>query len=165
MEYPPDKPIFDRPLVLAESDETRSSTSSEPPRGRAIPRAILNLIGKVGLRYEPSVKSDLEAHAARVALLAEDLADAEPWKLQQAIAQWVRAKPFLPKASELIEIMRGIGKQPDADEYVDVVTPANERLEREGKLIRWAWNDPRDRRLGTHIYSIAPLESKLADLP
>lgn len=161
MDYPPDKPIFATPLVLAENDETPSSTSSEPPRGQTIPRGILNLIGKVGLRYEPSVKSDLDAHAARVALLAEDVADAEPWKLQQAIDRWVRAKPFLPKASELREIMAEIGKRPSDSEYVDCVGPRNEMLAAKGSHLRWAWNNPNDWAAGTHLYSIAPLENKL----
>ena len=71
MDYPPDKPIVANPLVLVGSDETPSSTSSERPKARSIPRKIANLIGKVGLRYEPSSKSDLEAHAARFNELIE----------------------------------------------------------------------------------------------
>lgn len=165
MDYPPDKPIFANPLVLAGSDETHSSTSSEPPRRRTIPRKIANLIGKVGLRYEPSSKSDLEAHAARVALLAEDMAEADPWKLEQAIGRHVARSPYLPKASDLNEIMDGLdARKPKAD-YVDVVGIANARLEAEGSYLRWVWNNPDDRGGGTRLVSIAPLEDKLADLP
>lgn len=165
MDYPPDEPIFAKPLQLEGNGETDASTCSTTPKPKYVPAEIRSLISKLGLRYVPSVRDDIDAHAARAVLLAEDLADAEPWKLQQAIAKWVATKPFMPKASELREIMAEIGRRPSDDEYLDVVTPANERLEREGKMIRWAWNDPRDRRLGTHLYSIAPMTSKLADLP
>ena len=53
------------------------------------------------MRFEPSSRADLDAHAARVALLAEDLFDAPADALEQAIAIWVRERPFLPKASDL----------------------------------------------------------------
>jgi hypothetical protein len=165
MDYPPDKPIFARPLALAASDETHSSTSSEQPRRRTIPRKIANLIGKVGLRYEPSVKSDLEAHAARVALLAEDMADADPWKLEQAISRHVARSPYLPKASDLNEIMADIARPKGPRQYVDVVGARNAELIAEGSDLRWAWNNPEDRGAGTHLYSTAELENKLADLP
>lgn len=161
MDYPPDKPIFANPLVLAESDETHSSTSYEQPKRRTIPRAIANLIGKVGLRYEPSVKSDLEAHAARVALLAEDMADADPRKLAVAIQQWVATRPYLPKASDLNELMAEIGRRPSDSECVDVVSPRNEMLQAQGSNLRWAWNNPDDRAAGTYLYSTAELVNKL----
>lgn len=128
-----------------------------------MPASIRSLISKLGLRYEPSSRADLEAHAARVALLAEDMAEAEPWKLQQAIARHVAHSPYLPKASDLNEIMAALTPRRSND-YVDVVTPANARLEAEGKDIRWAWNDPRDWGAGTHLYSIKPLVNKLASI-
>jgi hypothetical protein len=154
MDYPPDKPIFAHPLVLAESDETHSSTSSEPPRSRTIPRKIANLIGKVGLRYEPSVKSDLEAHAARVALLAEDMAEADPWKLEQAIQRHVARSPYLPKASDLNEIMADLARPSTKVEYADVVGARNAKLQADGSDLRWAWNNPDDRGAGTHLVSL-----------
>lgn len=50
----------------------------------------------------------MQAHGARVLLLAEDLADTNPTKLRQAISRWAAAKPFLPKASELRAIIEDI---------------------------------------------------------
>lgn len=160
MDNPPDEPIFSKALVLAESDPIDASTWSSQPKPKFVPASIASLIGKLGLRYEPSSRADLDAHAARVALLAEDMADAEPWKLQQAIARHVARSPFLPKASDLNEIMDGISPRRSND-YIDVVTPANARLEAEGKDIRWAWNNPEDWGAGTHLYSIRELENKL----
>lgn len=156
------EPIFARPLVLVASDETRSSTSFEQPRARSIPRAIANLIGKVGLRYEPSVKSDLEAHAARVALLAEDMADADPRKLQLAIQQWAASRPYMPKASDLNEAMAAMSAPARHSECVDVVTPANERLAAQGRSLRWAWHNPNDWSAGTYLTNTAEMDNPLA---
>jgi hypothetical protein len=161
MDYPPEQPIFARPLALVASDETRSSTSSEPPRSRTIPRKIANLIGKVGLRYEPSSKSDLEAHAARVALLAEDMAGADPAKLERAISVHVSRSPYLPKASDLNAIMADLAKPRGGSDYADVVGVRNAYLEAEGSHLRWAWNNPDDRGAGTHLTSLAELPNKL----
>lgn len=47
------------------------------------------------------------------------------------------------------------------EEYVDVVGDRNAVLQAKGSHLRWAWNDARDRSLGTHLYSIVPLENKL----
>lgn len=161
MDYPPDKPIFANPLVLAESDETESSIWSSQPRPKTIPKAIRSLIGKVGLRYEPSVKADLDAHAARVALLAEDMADVDAGSLARAIDIWVKSRPYMPKASDLHEYIAGLEPQP-SQECVDVVTLANDRLAAKGSNLRWHWNNPECREAGTYLVDTTPLENKLA---
>lgn len=117
-----------------------------------------SLISKLGLRYEPSSKSDLEAHAARVALLAEDMAEADPWKLEQAIGRHVARSPYLPKASDLNEIMADINRPKAKAECVDVVGNRNAELAAVGSDLRWAWNNPDDRAAGTHLYSIREVE-------
>lgn len=129
-----------------------------------MPPKIRSLISRLGLRYEPSSKSDLEAHAARVALLAEDMAEADPWKLEQAIGRHVSRSPYLPKASDLNEIMADLERPSGPVEYIDVVGIRNAQLQAEGKDIRWVWNNPNDRGAGTHLVSIRPLENRLADL-
>lgn len=63
------------------------------------------MIGELGLRYRPSAAADLEAHAARLALLALDIADCSPELLRYAIRQWVRQSRFMPTAAELFAIM------------------------------------------------------------
>lgn len=63
------------------------------------------MISELGLRYEPSGQADLQAHAARVALLAQDCADLNPLKLRHAAMRWAQNRPFMPKASELRAIV------------------------------------------------------------
>jgi hypothetical protein len=65
---------------------------------------IKRLVAHLGLRYRPSAQADLEAHAALLALLVTDLADIDHRDLDVAILQHVRRSPFMPKASELIEL-------------------------------------------------------------
>lgn len=143
---------------------TAASTCSTPPRKKSIPAKIRSLISRLGLRYEPSSKSDLDAHAARVALLAEDMAEADPWKLERAIGRHVSRSPYLPKASDLNEIMADMERPKGPIEYIDVVGIRNAQLEIEGKDIRWAWNNPDDRGAGTHLVSLRRLENRFADL-
>ncbi len=157
MEYPPDDPIFAKPFHPVASGPTDASTCSTPPKRKFVPATIRSLISKLGLRFAPSQAADMEAHAARVALLAEDLSDAEPKRLEAAIDRWVGAKPFLPKASELREIMAEIAAPTGKKEYADVVGIANARLQAEGSDLRWAWNNPEDRGAGTHLTSIAEI--------
>lgn len=64
------------------------------------------MIGELGLRYRPSAQADLEAHAAAIALLTCDVADIPIAHLERASQEWVRTKPFMPKASELVELAR-----------------------------------------------------------
>ena len=66
------------------------------------------LILELGLRYRPSAQADLESHSATIALLAQDVADVPPHLLEQAIRQHVLNSPYLPKASDLIAIARGL---------------------------------------------------------
>ncbi|MDR2880500.1 MAG: hypothetical protein LBV29_01170 [Azoarcus sp.] len=66
---------------------------------------ILKVISELGVRYEPLGQADLQAHAGRVALLAQDCADLNPLKLRHAAMRWAQHKPFLPKACELRAIV------------------------------------------------------------
>ena len=79
----------------------------ERPAKRKIPPAILEMVSALGLRYAPSGAADRDTHAAKFALLADDLADVDPAKLRVAIDRWVSFKPFPPKASELLAIIDG----------------------------------------------------------
>ncbi len=58
-------------------------------------------MGNLGLRYPPASSVDRDAHAARVALLAEDCADIPAEWLDEAARQWARSEPFMPRACEL----------------------------------------------------------------
>lgn len=102
-------PIFDRHPGCADRAPTRALTSSDRPTPnsqRSVPAAVKKAIAELGLRYRPSAQADLEAHAHMIALLTRDVADIPPHILEAAIDQWCRTKPFLPKASELIELSK-----------------------------------------------------------
>ena len=83
----------------ADLGPTRRLPSFAPP---PLPSAkTMEIVGKLGLRYPPANSVDREAHAARVALLAEDCADIEPEWLDAAARQWAKTQPFFPRACEL----------------------------------------------------------------
>lgn len=100
-------PFHDLPARVA-NGEIPSSTCSTRRKPKSVPSNIRTMISRLGLRFEPSVKADIEAHAARIALLAEDMAEANPDLLARAIERWVHVKPYLPKASELHAIIEDL---------------------------------------------------------
>lgn len=70
----------------------------------------MEIIGKLGLRYPPANSVDREAHAARVALLAEDCADIDPEWVEVASRRWAKEQPFFPRTCELREIALDYGR-------------------------------------------------------
>ena len=79
------------------------------PRMAPLPE-IVRIAAELGLRYPPRSTSDEEAHAARVALLAEDCADIDPIWLDAAARDWAKRSPFFPRACELREEALAIGR-------------------------------------------------------
>lgn len=113
----PAQPAFHRPPAIVEHGPVRSLTSSQASPPKSVPRETLKIISELGLRYEPSGQAaDLQSHAARVALLAQDCADLNPSMLRSAATRWARAKPFLPKASELHAIIEDMASAKWRDE-------------------------------------------------
>lgn len=89
--------------------QTRPSTYIVPlaqPSERPVHPATGRIIAELGLRYRPSAQADLEAYAHTLRLLTQDVADVDPGALGYACREWVRTKPFLPKANELIALAR-----------------------------------------------------------
>ena len=83
----------------ADLGPTQPSPSSERP---PLPSAkTLEIIGKLGLRYPPANTVDRDAHAARVALVAEDCADIPPEWLEVVAIRWAKSKPFFPRTCEI----------------------------------------------------------------
>ena len=116
----PQNPLFHRPPTVVERGPIPASTCSSPPAKPKISAATLEAISQLGLRYQPSAQGDMQAHGARVALLANDLADIPADRLRAAIARWVSFRPFLPKASELRSIAENLDGQPlDAEALAD----------------------------------------------
>lgn len=84
-----------------------SPLSAPRPRPSA---KTLEIAGKLGLRFPPANAVDREAHAARVALLAEDCADIDPVLLDEAARDWSQREPFFPRTCELRELALAIGR-------------------------------------------------------
>jgi hypothetical protein len=125
-------------MEFEESGQTLPSicTSRPPtPSHRLVPAAVQQLISKVGFRYQATSQTDLASHAARLALLADDLADMPVHYLDRAIRDWALNSPFMPKASDLVGLVRGY----IASENTDTRTLAekyNERMARDPKAQR-----------------------------
>lgn len=71
-----------------------------------IPKEVHRIVAELGLRFRPTSSADLEAHRGRLALLAQDLADAPPALLDQAARDWSRSSRFMPTAAELVALMQ-----------------------------------------------------------
>jgi hypothetical protein len=96
----------------------------------------------LGLRYRPSVQADLEAHAASLALLARDLSDVDPVRLESAADHWARTERFMPRASELRNLVTKFGDKNRAAELN--VERGNALLAAEGRTdVHWVIRDGR----------------------
>jgi hypothetical protein len=85
----------------------RSNLSVQQP----LPSArTVEIMGKLGLRYPPANSVDRDAHAARVALLAEDCADIPDDWLDEAARRWAKAEPFFPRTCELRDLALSYGR-------------------------------------------------------
>ena len=97
-----------RPLsASADHGRILLSTSTSQPRQSSspnVPAKIKALIAELGLRYRPTATADLVAHGALLALLARDLADLPPDRVERAINAWVRAERWMPKAADLVAL-------------------------------------------------------------
>jgi hypothetical protein len=112
---------------------TRSSPPSARPWRRSVPSAVKRIILELGLRYRPAASDQLEAHHAKLAALMSDLADLPPALLERAAGQWVRQSPFMPKASDLLQLARGFAGAEfgSALQPLDVAALRNARMAEE----------------------------------
>lgn len=132
----------------------------------------------------------MQAHGARVALLAQDCADLNPLKLKNAAMRWAKAKPFLPKASELHSIVEDMESsewreqngtealQMFCDEKNDwarrlgadwwwrvaVIDRGGEKVRTTEKLEGWRAIEERDRAEGRRTNWYKPTDADLASI-
>lgn len=88
-------------------------------------------MSKLGLRYPPANTVDREAHAARVALLAEDCADLPEEWLDIASREWAKQEPFFPRACELRALAERIGRElnpPPPEPEIKYIAPPEKPL-------------------------------------
>lgn len=67
---------------------------------------VTKIISDLAIRYQPSANADMAAHASKVAMLIKDVSHVPAHLLQAAADEWAKRSPYLPKASELIEVAR-----------------------------------------------------------
>lgn len=95
--------------ALTPASPSSAPPSAPKPRRKVVPPRVGKIVGELGLRFRPAANADLEAHAETIRLLAEDLADVPISLLEAAAGRWATTKPFLPRASELIDLAGEIG--------------------------------------------------------
>lgn len=115
MEHAQINPLFAKPpTAYVGQGQTRQSTSSDKPRqnGRQASSRTKEAIATLGLRYRPTSQTDLEGHAAQLALLVVDLADVPVALLERAIQDWSVRSPYMPKAYDLVQLAKGYLPKP-----------------------------------------------------
>ncbi len=61
---------------------------------------------ELGLRYRPLALADQATFEATLAILTRDLTGSDPVALADAVRQWVRTSEFMPKAANLLALMK-----------------------------------------------------------
>lgn len=126
--------IAGQTLSWMHSDEPRRKPQ-QPNAHPLIRQAVLEL----ATRYRPNRPEELEPFQARIALLTKDLAHVNPQALKDAADEWARRERWLPKASELIDLIRE-SRGPGGNE-VDLAAKYNARLTSEGKAgMKWIYD-------------------------
>jgi hypothetical protein len=90
---------------LGPTQPSNFSARPVPPSARTV-----EIMSSLGLRYPPANSVDRDAHAARVALLAEDCADIPDEWLDEAAKRWAKSQPFFPRACELRDLALACGR-------------------------------------------------------
>lgn len=132
-----DNPILNRSEAFEDIGPIPSCRPTAKPAKKSVPSATKRLILELGLRYRPGSTDALEGHQAKLTALMLDLADIPPAALERAIGRWVMKSPYLPKASELVELARDTGDHSadrnSRENAQKLANLANARLAAEGK--------------------------------
>lgn len=149
MEHAHGNPLFSKPLAayVGQGQTPRLTSSDRPsPRAKPVPAKVKEAIAKLGLRYRPTSQTDLEGHAAQLALLATDLHDMPVDLLERAIEEWAVKSPFMPKAFDLVQLAKGYltkaePKQAGPTDWEMMARRYNDRMATDPEArrdVRWA---------------------------
>lgn len=117
----------------------RSPEPQPRPESLSVHPLIRQAVLELATRYRPNNQADIEPFRAKVALLTKDLAHVNPHALKFAADEWARRERWLPKASELIDLIRE-GGGPRGKE-IDLAAKYNARLAGEGKYgMKWIYD-------------------------
>lgn len=125
--------IAGQTLSWMHSDEPR-----ERPKSLNVHPLIRQAVLELATRYRPNNAAENEPFQAKVALLTKDLATVNPHALKAAADEWAQRERWLPKASELIALMKE-SRGPNGKE-IDLAARYNARMASEGKTgMRWIY--------------------------
>lgn len=100
---------------------------------------IRQVVLELATRYRPNNAAENEPFQAKVALLTKDLARVNPHALKDAADEWAQREKWLPKASELIDLIRE-ARGPGGNQ-IDLAAKYNARLADEGKRgLKWIYD-------------------------
>jgi hypothetical protein len=134
-----DSPMEGREIAGQTLSWMHSPEQPPKPKPLNVHPLIRQAILELATRYRPNVSADIEPFEAKIALLTKDLAHANPQALKAAADEWARRERWLPKASELIELIRE-SRGPRGKE-VDLAAKYNARLAAEGKRgMKWVYD-------------------------
>jgi hypothetical protein len=119
----------------------QASPSYAEPRRK--PSATLRrIVGELGLRYRPASAAEIQAHEDKLELLVEDLNGIAEDVLETAAKELAKEKPFMPRASDLIERCKAIrARRPDSAKRANL-DQMNAKLRDDNQLahdggVRW----------------------------
>ncbi len=122
-----------------------TQSSARPPSAETE-----EIVRELDIRFPPNSTIGEADREAQVLYLASDLSDIDPSRLRAAAKEWIRTKPYMPKASELRALCHTLGATQSLDERAEVglrvARSYNARLagEQKDKGIRWVYNRRED---------------------
>ena len=135
----PETPMEGREIAGQTLSWMHSPERPQRPPPSNIHPLIRQAVLELATRYRPHGPSELEPFQAKIALLTKDLAHLNPQALKAAADEWAQRERWLPKAAELIGLIRE-SRGPGGDE-VNLAAKYNARLANEGKRgMRWIYD-------------------------
>lgn len=134
-----DSPMEGREIAGQTLSWMHSPEQPQKPKPLNVHPLIRQAVLELATRYRPNNPADIEPFQARIALLTKDLAHANPQALKAAADEWAQREKWLPKASELIALIKE-ARGPRGKE-VNLAEKYNARLASDGKLgMKWIYD-------------------------
>lgn len=121
-----DNPMEGRQIAGQTLSWMHSPEQPQRPQQPNVHPLIRQAVLELATRYRPNRPEELEPFQARIALLTKDLAHVNPHALKDAADEWARRERWLPKASELIDLIKE-SRGPGGNE-IDLAAKYNARL-------------------------------------
>lgn len=139
MDNPDHSPMEGREIAGQTLSWMHSAAPPQKPRPLSVHPLIQQAILELATRYRPNSQADIEPYQAKVALLTKDLAHVNPHGLKAAADEWAQRERWLPKASELIDLMRE--QHGPKGREINLAEKYNQRLATEGKRgMKWIYD-------------------------